>query len=284
MQINLRELYIKIDSTADEAEEDYLSDSYFDNCSSSSAFWSYIEKLVSSQKKKLQVTFCGENLILLWDAVLTIYNRIQNMNAACPVSFSIVTDGMGIDDEIVSYLNMNNIGVVLSWDGRNSAKTTGFDIMDMNWNVLKNINFLYLQGVLSKYALPKDWCDDAAPYFNEWKDLHQRDLFLNMEHANRYGRNNEMFKGIDFRELRKQIIWLMDHMAVATDDAYTCLYKNLFNEIAITKGSNGIDCRCGNGLLVQTIDLAGNLYFCKEANTPMIRADESVSDIVKNPF
>lgn len=203
------------------------------------------------------------------------------MNAACPVSFSIVTDGMGIDDEIVSYLNMNNIGVVLSWDGRNSAKTTGFDIMDMNWNVLKNINFLYLQGVLSKYALPKDWCDDAALYFNEWKDLHQRDLFLNMEHANRYGRNNEMFKGIDFRELRKQIIWLMDHMAVATDDAYTCLYKNLFNEVAITKGSNGIDCRCGNGLLVQTIDLAGNLYFCKEANTPMIRTDESVSDIVK---
>lgn len=77
----------------------------------------------SANRKHLEIDFFGGEPLLGFEVVkeLVKYGRKQAAEHGKVMRFTLTTNGVNLDDEVVDYLNRNSISVVLSLDGRKSV-------------------------------------------------------------------------------------------------------------------------------------------------------------------
>lgn len=88
----------------------------------------YIHHLVNirpNSYNKLQLLFWGGEPLLFLDTIKTIVDIFKDK-----VEYSIVTNGKLLNDDIVKYVNDNNITLILSNDGENTVYTRNENLLD----------------------------------------------------------------------------------------------------------------------------------------------------------
>ena len=74
----------------------------------------------SRRRKHIEVDFFGGEPLLAWDTVIKTveYGRKAAKDADKKIKFTLTTNAVGLTDEIIKFLNENEMSVVLSLDGR----------------------------------------------------------------------------------------------------------------------------------------------------------------------
>lgn len=74
----------------------------------------------SGNRKNLEVDFFGGEPLLNFDVVkkLTLYGDELNKKTGKNIRFTITTNGVGLDDDKIDFINKHMYNVVLSLDGR----------------------------------------------------------------------------------------------------------------------------------------------------------------------
>lgn len=89
--------------------------------------YDYINHLVAIRSKtqqKLKIFFWGGEPLVYKHIIKQVVERLKDT-----VEYNIVTNGGLLDDDFVEYANANSISVVLSYDGKNTDKTRGKDML-----------------------------------------------------------------------------------------------------------------------------------------------------------
>ena len=121
----------------DERLSDYLNSSY-----------------VTSPNKeyKIQICFIGGEPLLYFDKIKYFVERLSSNKFV----FSLITNGKLLSNEIISYCNQHDIAISVSWDGTNSIKHRGYDVIKSNFNNLLKINKLRISSCFLNDSLIDD--------------------------------------------------------------------------------------------------------------------------------
>lgn len=102
------------------------------------------------KSQTLKVDFVGGEPLLYFPIICDIIERVNREN----IEWSFSTNGSLLNNEIVSYINNNNIRMFFSHDGPYTYKTRGVDVLD-NLEIvkcLKEIRFLGVNSLLTAYS------------------------------------------------------------------------------------------------------------------------------------
>ena len=111
-------------------------------------------------------------------------------------------------ERMMDFFIENDFNFAISWDGRNSIETRGYDAFKDNKELIfKNPN-LCVSAVLSAYAYPKQICEDFQELDNEYFLIHNHHLRLNIDDIFNTGCLPEDLLNINYTEVSNQILEL----------------------------------------------------------------------------
>lgn len=113
-------------------------------------------KFTEDMKKYLQnldsdtheVAITGGEPLLCWDKVKEIFSYIPN-----DINKTIITNGTLLTQDIVDYVNMHNIKIQLSYNGKTTEFLCGIDVLQDTTllNLIQQINNLKISLLVTKY-------------------------------------------------------------------------------------------------------------------------------------
>ena len=221
----------------------------------------------------LDLRFWGGEPLVFFPNIVTVVKEIKNRDL--PVSFSTMTNGKLLTSNMMDFFLENNFNFSLSWDGRNSIKTRGYDAIQDKKDLLFRCPDLCVSAVLSAYAYPKQICEDFQCIDNEYFNIHNKHLRLNVDDIFNTGYLPDDLLNIDYDLVSEQILelslvyledktndkWPNGHYAI--DNYIGKLYNNIKNYYVDRDGQWYNEwCCCGNGYTTLDMDLQGNLYPC----------------------
>ena len=236
----------------------------------------------------LDLRFWGGEPLVFFPNIVKVVNEIKKRDL--PVNFSTMSNGKLLTMEMMDFFIENNFNFAISWDGRNSIKTRGYDAFENNKEIIfKNPN-LCVSAVLSSYAYPKQICEDFQKLDNEYFLIHQHHLRLNVDDIFNTGCLPEDLLNIDYTEVSNQIldlseIYLKDKQAnhypsehYAINNYIGNLYGHIKNYYIDSNGQwNNVWCCCGNGYTTLDLGIDGALYPCHNTS-------RSIGNIYDNYF
>jgi uncharacterized protein len=122
----------------------------YSNCSTiSEEVIKYIKNITKNKKRKTTLIFWGGEPFMYFNTIKDIVNKLKN----CNISFSTVSNGSLLTEEIVEFCNNNDFSVGISYDGENTYITRNCDVLNdaEKLNVIKKINKLFVVTVFSAY-------------------------------------------------------------------------------------------------------------------------------------
>ncbi len=204
-----------------------------------------------NENADMRLVFYGGEPLLYFDEIKKVVEK-------CQAKFSIITNGKALTDEIVDFLNAHDFGVALSWDGRASKCTRGFDVIESRKEKVLKIKNLCLTGVISAEAYPIDLLDD----FQKIDDEYSGRLAVNLDELMPAG--DEALSAIDLERVKREIKEItLFHIRTMGDTV-----KDRYIGGIIRRAKAFFDyglkdtVYCGNGLTVLNLDRQGNLYPC----------------------
>lgn len=225
------------------------------------AVYKYIANLQKHQQRPIGITFFGGEPLIFWEQIKEFVLRLS----ATDVKFGMVTNGKCLTQEKVDFINENNIGVGLSWDGYNTMETRGYDVVKDKLDLLTQIKNLNITGVVSQENYPFDFVCAVDEFDKSYYDKNGRHVGINMDLIMDNCSNCGELTDIDFDKWREQ----MDMVKSKAErvDAGELEYSTAKRIVAsITSLSarkvDVLSAKCGNGLTTLNIDMQGNLYQC----------------------
>lgn len=227
-----------------------------------------------NKDKEILITFYGGEPLLYFDNIKEIVNVLNAKNGVC-FRYGIITNAKLLTDEMVAFFNDNNIGVAVSYDGKNVDYTRGFDAFanpDIRQRVLA-LNGLSLTGVISAKNYPLDILNAMQEISNEYYQLHGYHLQVNLDELLDVGIADNALWNFDYDRVKREISQIVDEVdqyvkgkAYDFNNSVKVFYVNSLISAYATGEANrdkfGQFCYCGNGYSVLNIDLKGNLYPC----------------------
>ena len=236
----------------------------------------YINDLISIRPDsfpKLTLVFWGGEPLLYIDIIKKIINIYNDK-----LRYSIITNGSLLTDELVEYINDNDIYITLSYDGKNTDKVRNINILED-----KNILDLFLK------IKNKSICSILSAY-----NYDIQELFEDIE--------NKIGKDIPISIEPFKITWDMPKDLYTFDltDYQTKLHnlaKKALNDILFTNTSREAmffysylsklckkenkKLNCGQMYNVMNIDLDGNVYNCHNCSSIVGTVDEIKLELCK---
>lgn len=211
----------------------------------------------------LHVVFYGGEPLLYLDSIKKIIDGLDGMK------FSIISNGKRLTQEVVEYLNEKNIGVAISWDGKNSMQTRGFDVVKEKEELLLAIDNLCLTGVLSSQNYIGDYLKSLDEFDRKYFARHDGHITCNVDEVMDLGMEENGLTEIDLKKMQKQSEKICSEFQSFFYGENTI---SPIKEIFITSLISKLDMLqkkrkptravCGNGYSVMNVDLRGNLYRC----------------------
>ena len=226
-----------------------------------------------TKKNKIHIMFWGGEPLLYYQQIKEIVKIYDDS-----FTYGIVRNGSLLNQEIVDFINKNNIRYTLSHDGENTNKTRMIDIIPKVKPFLDQIENLSIDATMSAFNMDYDklidyWnkiLPDAVPNVEllrvTWdmpKELYQFDLGI-------YKQNTELF----FDKAASDLISgnITKRVLVAMP---------FINTVA-----NGIDgenqkyLNCGQIYHNLNVDLDGNIYACHNTGVVIGNVDDSRVDYI----
>lgn len=221
---------------------------------------------IISKYKKLPIVFFGGEPLLYYPAIKEIINKTKQYD----VSYHIITNGLLLNREVITFFNLNKVGVAVSWDGNNTEQTRRYNIFK-DINKIKSIirlDSLSLSGVVTSYSYPKDILDSFQTIDNWYFQLHNKHIGVNLDLLIDTGLSDRDLYQFDFKKLEEQSRYIiMQFIKDYTEKKETIYYLyglSLLNRLlfSLKNPFTFEKCTCGNGHTVINLDLSGNLYSC----------------------
>lgn len=223
--------------------------------------------------KNVRITFYGGEPLLYFPVIKEIvYNLPANK-----FNFGIISNGKLLNQEIVDFCNNNHMGFALSWDGRNSNITRGYNAIEDKKELIYQLEGLFLTGVMTPYSYPKELLEDFSKVYDEYKAIHRIGLGINIDLIMDTGLHNKELLEFDYDKLEKEmneLITMFDEkdLNYMNSNVHPVIHQWI-QKLAIpynqykAYGTTNTRSKCGNGYSVANIDLKGNLYPCHNTST-----------------
>ncbi len=216
------------------------------------AIYPFIAEKAGLAKEKLTITFYGGEPLLYLDKIKEIVNTLSAMQ--CNVTYSIVTNGKLINDEVAEYLNAHDFQIGVSYDGKASVISRGYDV-STNTCLLK-LKHLGLTGVFTGSYKLSDMLTDYQALDDKYFAANGWHIDVNIDTL---VPTNKL--ELDFQNIAIDVATML---ATSDDDwpyVYQKYFLGVFEQLKKRKFSGNLS-SCGNGKEVLNIDLQGNLYPC----------------------
>jgi uncharacterized protein len=261
------------------------------------SIYSFIGKLIRTQKSKLTLIFYGGEPLLYFDKIKEVVNKTKLFN----LNYSIISNGSLMTREIVDFVNRYNISVSVSWDGFNSINTRNKDIfsnLELK-NLIFDINKLRINSVLSAKNYPLETCNDIQKIIDEYLTHNPNgNAGASFEEMRYIDSPNKELLDIDYQRVQNEV----ENILIDCYDnslkkfvrskqnfvKFEFLQRYLGKIKLLKHNSNNFKTlsNCGDGFKRLDMDLAGNLYACSEVLDPISNIDnldliEYVSNYLK---
>lgn len=230
----------------------------------------------NGENHPVHLQFFGGEPLVYYPNIKEIVETIKNMGLKC--TYSIITNGKLISDEMVEFFNSNNFWVTVSWDGPNVIETRGFDAFDHKNPLrrrLMRLDHLSVSAVMSSKAYPKEILEGMQEISDQYYKLKGYHISINIDQIFDTGITDKDILDVDYDRVREEIQemgmqFLLDSINGSFDKknyTKTQFIRTLYFAINnFYKNNNGVwdkqYCNCGNGYAILNMDLEGNLYPC----------------------
>lgn len=236
--------------------------------------YNFIEQITKENDEdcKLNLHFFGGEPLVYFSAIKKIVENTKHLS----VTYSILTNGKNITQEMVDFLNKHNISPGVSWDGKNTTTTRGMDVFaagSENRKRLLQLNHLGTSSVLSAENYPQEACDAVQELSADYFELHGYSMGFNFDAIMDTGLGDKSLLQMDFDRVEDEIETMMQrYMDYRLNKgkmqvAELALIEPMFNSLYRVMNKKVLPwekqyCGCGNGYSTLNMDLAGNLYPC----------------------
>ncbi len=224
---------------------------------------------------KIHLKFYGGEPLLYFSSMKEIIETTERRKIPC--TYSIITNGRALTDDMVDFFCLQDVAVTVSWDGNNTRETRRFDVMsvpELRKRILK-LPHLGLSGVISAKAYPVEILEAFQTIADEYEESTGEKLSVNLDEIFDTGLLDKRLLSVDYSRVSHDMRRLaMLYLAVCNGSEmrkgyYTKLsyiagiLNRLYRFYVIRDGKwENQTVYCGNGLSVLNLDLAGNLYPC----------------------
>lgn len=230
---------------------------------------SLIEWLTETARKytgRFTVTFYGGEPLIYFHDLKEIVERVD-----APVSWTVITNGKALTDQMVDFFNDHDVHVAISWDGENVLNTRGFNAFDKRNPLrrrimrVKNLGFT---GVVSSGAYPmeimngmQELAQEAYAVTGDYPSANL-DLIFDSGIPDRELIDLDLERlGADAKEMCR--IYLDDTISFFKKSCIMSYLDARIREVSdVLKNGHSWHSKCGNGFTVFNVDLSGNFYSC----------------------
>ncbi len=227
---------------------------------------------------RLRVVFYGGEPLVYFSAMRETAEYLPDLN------YSVITNGRLLDAETVEWLNSRRVSAAVSWDGRASIHTRGYDVMAANRENVLRLDRLCLTGVVSAAAYPRGLLADFQTVADEYEQIHGHPPSVNLDTIMDTGFWDKSLLDMDYSRVRSEVRGLtleyLDALERGRDGGVAGAYIGSIVHTAERFYASADAQRlctvsCGNGLTTLNLDLQGNLYPCHNSAAPAgnIRSD-----------
>ena len=128
----------------------------------------FVKPYISDRKIYL-LMYGGEPLLYIDD----IKHFVSNINKD-KFQINMTSNGLLLTDEIVDFLNSNNMKLNISWDGENSSNplSRGYDVLKDKWDTLLKVNNIQFSSCLTNQSSVKERFNIINKFNNDYKNIH----------------------------------------------------------------------------------------------------------------
>lgn len=228
-----------------------------------------------NESGRIHLQFYGGEPLIYFPVMKKIIEETRKRKISC--TYSTISNGRALTDEMVDFLNDHEIPVTISWDGYHTKDTRRFDIFadeTLKARILK-LDRLGLSGVISSKAYPLEILEAFQNISDAYEAIHGYKVRVNLDEIFDTGIRNRWLLDVDYSRVshdmhRLAMLYLSfrisgksnpaDYTKIAYMDGF---FQQLRNFYAAGNGNwNAYTAACGNGLSVLNMDLEGNLYPC----------------------
>ena len=240
----------------------------------SSDVLSYLKELTS--KKKLKLVFFGGEPLLYKDQMQEIINVIHPQTYV-----TIITNGLLLNNDIVNWINDNNIAVAFSNDGPNTDKTGRNNLLEDPefCKIFSRIKHRGIEGVIHAYS--QDFEETFKYFYSKIPDasIYMGDLVVTHSCPDDY---------VDFDPtiLRKNEDLIIKHVNnMVTGKEFDPFLVDLVMrkaKILNTRASGRLKDGFACGVIGHTIniDLQGNIFLCHACDIKLGTIYEPLNDLM----
>jgi Arylsulfatase regulator (Fe-S oxidoreductase) len=235
----------------------------------------FIEKIAEANPETpVHLQFFGGEPLLHWDSV--IKETLDHFEGVENIQFSMITNGVGLTQEIVDTCNQRNVSICVSWDGPNTQELRGFDVLNSEKHriLLLQVIRLSLSAVVTSESYPVEIIDAAMPFVLDYHAatgnhcsinfdtiFQSKDPELEKLDLSRLYNDNQILCA----ELKKRLL-NQEHnpyYAHHADQIFGMLTKSIKNDTDFLYST----CACENGYAVLNLGIDGTLYQCHNVAT-----------------
>lgn len=234
--------------------------------------YEFIKQIQEENEHSVNLQFYGGEPLIYFDNIKAIVENTKDIKC----TYSIICNGKAITQEMVDFFNEHEIPVTISWDGRAVLQTRGYDVFDplgKQRDLLLQLKYLGLSGVISSKIYPKELLEDFQSISDEYYKIHQYGIRINLDEIMDTGIGRKDLVNLDYEKVYNQMAEMADDYIQFMDKKKQmsyCARQYIESFIGIIKsfylnndGKWGRQtCMCGNGYSVLNLDLQGDLYSC----------------------
>lgn len=214
----------------------------------------------------LHLHFYGGEPLIYFDNIKNIVDKVKNLH----VSFSFISNGYAITQEMVDFFNKYNFTETISWDGYASKDTRLIDVFSIpdKKRLLFQLKRLGVSAVYSAYTTPIQILDDFQKLSDEYQNIHPYPLHINIDELFDTGVADRSLFQIDYEKISREMRELAEEyirtkgMGNRFSARREYIRHIIFDRIDCREDRERVFCSCGNGYSTVNLDLSGTLYSC----------------------
>lgn len=234
----------------------------------------FLKELAAEQEQPFTVQFYGGEPLMYPEQMRAVADALEGKPG---IRFSMISNGLLIDEATAAWLDAHDFGVGVSWDGPRTAEVRGVDVFadpERRARILSLAN-LSLSSVVSARNYPLETMDALPELDREREARAGKSLMVNFDEIMDTGLGDCGLLNVDCGRVRME----MEMVAAETEKLlagrpcnpwYGHLGRRYLDRLK--KGVEGREtyrrgaCACGNGRFVLNLDLQGNLYRCHNSD------------------
>lgn len=230
--------------------------------------------------EKLTICFWGGEPLIYMNVIKDMVEQLGDA-----VAYSIVTNGSLLDDKIVDFLNNNNISLVLSNDGKDTAKVRGINILDNDEfiSLFKQVNNRAIDVCVSAYS---------QDYFKVWQYIEDKlgkgTIIYNEPLVVSWDMPKDMY-AFDFDAYKKTMDKIVEnaYQGLVNKEItreYVLIDRQVRRILRNMEGTEKHNVACSQMESMISIDLSGNVYACHNGCDRLGTVEDSFEQLQDNYY